>query len=367
MYKFKTKTKDCQLIIKTKLAHVERLNQQDLDIFASRYIRGLFKFGITKNNMIVYTGPVGISLFERLKKPISKYDFFFIMEQIVDLVQKLCMNGLMLEKVVLDIRYVYINETTKELQFIYLPVLRPMGANILGFIEHIIYSTKPLQENDTDYISRFVYFIKSLQMFDPQLIEQFIFKEDRSIVNTIKKHNIGQSGFMTDKQVDYYAHYQQDDNATELLDCNMNKDQVNSDDDATGLLIDDATGLLNDEDDDATGLLNEVNTIPDVNVQPQVQYATLVRILNDENILINKPVFRIGKEKSYSDYFVSNNDKVSRSHADIISRGNKVFIMDLNSKNKTYVNGQAIPVQQETEIFNGDHIRLANEEFLIHI
>ena len=64
------------------------------------------------------------------------------------------------------------------------------------------------------------------------------------------------------------------------------------------------------------------------------------------------------------DYFVSNNNAVSRSHADIITRGKKYFILDLNSKNRTYINDQMIPIQCEIEIRNGDHLKLGNEEFV---
>lgn len=38
--------------------------------------------------------------------------------------------------------------------------------------------------------------------------------------------------------------------------------------------------------------------------------------------------------------------------------------MDLNSKNKTYVNNQQVPAQQEIEVSNGDCLKLANEEFI---
>lgn len=93
----------------------------------------------------------------------------------------------------------------------------------------------------------------------------------------------------------------------------------------------------------------------------------MYRLLTNETFLINKPVFRIGKEKSYSDYFVANNNMVSRSHADIIARGGRYFIVDLNSKNRTFVNETPIPAQQETEIHDGDAIRLANEEFEFRI
>ncbi len=160
---------------------------------------------------------------------------------------------------------------------------------------------------------------------------------------------------MTDKPQHYYEHYGRDnadEEATGLL----------ADEEATGLLnaTDEDTGLLNNYDEEATGLLNTQCE--------QIHYASMYRLLTNETFLINKPVFRIGKEKSYSDYFVANNNMVSRSHADIIARGGRYFIVDLNSKkNRTFVNGTPIPAQQETEIHDGDAIRLANEEFEFRI
>ncbi len=40
--------------------------------------------------------------------------------------------------------------------------------------------------------------------------------------------------------------------------------------------------------------------------------------------------------------------------------------MDLDSMNKTYINGQIIPARQETEIYDGDSLKLANEEFILY-
>ena len=67
------------------------------------------------------------------------------------------------------------------------------------------------------------------------------------------------------------------------------------------------------------------------------------------------------------DYFVTNNNAVSRGHADIITRGNRYFVRDLNSKNKTYINGQAIPPQCECELLDGSRLTLGNEEFIFNI
>ncbi len=89
----------------------------------------------------------------------------------------------------------------------------------------------------------------------------------------------------------------------------------------------------------------------------------LIRTKNNERIPLNKPVFRIGKERSYVDYFVSDNTAVSRSHANIINRNGVFFVVDTNSTNHTYVNGGMIQSNVETKLAHGTKIRLANEEF----
>lgn len=97
--------------------------------------------------------------------------------------------------------------------------------------------------------------------------------------------------------------------------------------------------------------------------QAQIIKPYLLRIKNNERIELNKPVFRIGKERSYVDYFVSDNTAVSRSHANIINKDNQFYIVDTNSTNHTYVNGSMIQSNVETKIEHGTKIRLANEDF----
>lgn len=89
----------------------------------------------------------------------------------------------------------------------------------------------------------------------------------------------------------------------------------------------------------------------------------LIRNRNNEKIILNKPVFRIGKERSYVDYFIADNTAISRSHANFIVREGSYFVVDTNSTNHTYVNGTMIQSNVETPINDGDRIRLANEDF----
>lgn len=382
--KFKAKAKDCQLLVKAKTSIGESIDEKELDRFSRVYLRGFLKPKMVKRNLIEYTGPVGISLYERLKKPTNKREFLFILEQIVVAVQKLQANGMGLNNLVMDLQHVYINEVTKEIQFIYIPTMKNglQNLNLVEFIESIAYSVKPADNKDNDFVARFIYFFKAMVPFDINKVESFVAKEDRSVINTIKKQNAGQSGFMTDKPRHYYDHYagkekSGDDDPTGLLveDDDPTGLLVDDEDDPTGLLVDDdePTGLLNaDDNDEATGHLSDNDADNDatgllVGDDADILFPTLFRVLTEETISINKPVFRIGKERSYVDYFVTNNIAVSRSHADIIMRGSKYFVKDLNSKNHTYINNHELPIYMEVEIHDGDRLKLGNEEFIFNI
>lgn len=361
MAKYKVRTKDCHLIVKVKLSLREKLDDSQMTLFLNKNIRGMLKAKRLNKKSVEYFGPIGISLYERLKKPVGKYDFLFIIEQIVDIFQKLNINSLVPGYVVLDIKNVFINETTKEVQFLYLPRAQaPVRADVTGFMESIIYSVISAQEEDTDYVSRFVYFIRGLNGFDAERIEKYIYEEDRNVVNTIKRHCRGMTGRPWDT-------FPGGEDATALL---KEVTELSEHEESTRLLVDgEATGLLKREaaeglteeatglliDEEATGLLREGNGA--------CRRAVLRRVSTGELISISKPVFRIGREKKYSDYFVDNNDKVGSSHADIITRGMRYFVMDLGSKNKTRKNEEELPARQEVEIYDGDRLKLANEEF----
>lgn len=336
MAKIKIKPNGYQLMVTAKLSFWEKMDEQKLKFLSRKPLKGLLRVYNIERKKVEYIGLVGIPLSDRLKNPVSKYDFYFMMEQIVNIIQKVNEAGLEAGNLVLNMDNVYINEVTKEIQFVYLPILdKPSGNDTFKFLETFIYSAKPMLENDMEYISRLVFFMSGLEGFELNKIEKFIGKEDIRVVKTVKHNNPVHTSFLTDKPMDYYNYYESDEEETGLL----------IDDEMTRLLVEDAT----------TSTLVTSNS---------VKYGTLFRISTKETISIHKPIFRIGKEGNYSDYIVNGNDKVSRSHADIIARGYKHYVVDLNSRNRTYINGQVIAIKEETEILDGDMLRLANEEFI---
>ena len=114
------------------------------------------------------------------------------------------------------------------------------------------------------------------------------------------------------------------------------------------------------------GIIGET-TVLDSSSLGTAANPVLVREKNGERITIDKPVFRIGKEKSYVDYFIGDNTAISRSHANIVSRDGAYYIVDTNSTNHTYVNDGMIQSGSETPITDGTRIKLANENFVFRL
>ena len=91
--------------------------------------------------------------------------------------------------------------------------------------------------------------------------------------------------------------------------------------------------------------------------------AYLIRRATNERIVLDKPLFVIGKDPNRTDYCISDNRVISRCHAAIVQKDGLFYIIDYGASNGTYVNSEKIPPHQEYNIKHGDQIRLANEEF----
>ena len=91
--------------------------------------------------------------------------------------------------------------------------------------------------------------------------------------------------------------------------------------------------------------------------------ATLIRKKNGETANITKPLFIIGKERQKVDFCVPDNNSVSRNHANIVCKGGVYYVVDKNSTNYTFVNGNKLNPNQEVKLNSGDKIKLADEEF----
>lgn len=330
MSKLKVSIKKSTVTAMMKAGRKERINETELSQLARIKPCGIMHVTKTKKDSVIYTCPANINLTDRLKKAISKYDFFFMMEQIVIMVQDVYNNGLNVNSVRFNMDDVYINEMTKEMYFIYFPIVGGQeSADIVGFIENIIYTMTPVINEDTNYISRFMYYVRSFHGFNGNAIEKYISREERAVVNVLKNTAVTMQQTMQQQIMQ------------QVMQGSM---------DGTTVLSDDGISV------------QQIQQMQPVNYH----FASLTRQVTGEKIELGKPSFVLGKNPEKSDYAVADNTNISRVHAVITARNGRYYVMDQNSTNGTFINGRIIKAGQETEILPGDCLMLANEEFIFN-
>lgn len=330
MSKLKVSIKKSTVTAMMKAGRKERINETELSQLARIKPCGIMHVTKTKKDSVIYTCPANINLTDRLKKAISKYDFFFMIEQIVIMVQDVYNNGLNVNSVRFNMDDVYINEMTKEMYFIYFPIVGGQeSADIVGFIENIIYTMTPVINEDTNYISRFMYYVRSFHGFNGNAIEKYISREERAVVNVLKNKAVTMQQTMQ-QQIMQQAMQGSMDGTTVLSDDGISVQQIQQ--------------------------MQPVN----------YHFASLTRQVTGEKIELGKPSFVLGKNPEKSDYAVADNTNISRVHAVITTRNGRYYVMDQNSTNGTFINGRIIKAGQETEILPGDCLMLANEEFIFN-
>lgn len=330
MSKLKVSIKKSTVTAMMKAGRKERINETELSQLARIKPCGIMHVTKTKKDSVIYTCPANINLTDRLKKAISKYDFFFMMEQIVIMVEDVYNNGLNVNSVRFNMDDVYINEMTKEMYFIYFPIVGGQeSADIVGFIENIIYTMTPVINEDTNYISRFMYYVRSFHGFNGNAIEKYISREERAVVNVLKNKAVTMQQTMQQQIMQ------------QVMQGSM---------DGTTVLSDDGISV------------QQIQQMQPVNYH----FASLTRQVTGEKIELGKPSFVLGKNPEKSDYAVADNTNISRVHAVITTRNGRYYVMDQNSTNGTFINGRIIKAGQETEILPGDCLMLANEEFIFN-
>ena len=301
--KFKIKQQEAQTIVRIEVSKNEELITRELNNLIQSPMRGLFVPHIKKGHllfqyMLEYTAPHSISIVQYLKNTINKRNFHFILAQIVALVNGLQQKNMSLNNLILDMRYVFINPNTKELNLLYVPVLSGQtSTDVLAFIRSILQSANPDANENTKYFSDFSAFCAAQERFSVEVFRNYLVKQDKSAAAILKNLMIGQSGFMTNKRYEYVDHYHDrddqfgfaetdDDDGTSILAENSLYSDY-ADEEGTALLDEEGTALLS-EDDEGTTLLDQNSGW---NSPPPVtrRYPYLIRCSTREKIEINKP------------------------------------------------------------------------------
>lgn len=104
-----------------------------------------------------------------------------------------------------------------------------------------------------------------------------------------------------------------------------------------------------------------------LNAKPAQPSLTLTRVRDGGSFAVSQPRFRIGRDPATVDYIVSDNTAVGRHHADILEHDGACFVVDLNSTNHTYLNGQELTPGMEYPLQDGDELTLGDEAFRVSL
>ena len=342
------KNKKDQTIITNKLTDGEQINSHMLKAVAGGCIEGLIPvseysgFGGTRLECCVNGKAL---LTEKYRGIVQKKVFLSAVLDIIGILKR-CENydSKAYDNFYLTADSVFIDDA-KKISLVYWPLLSNRNicpvTDFLGELP-VLFTLDP--NKDKGYIDRYMSFFSGREPFDIDRFEAAV-KAESVGGNEAQQTTLLQQGgkeSTTSTGLLRFGSSENGDSGTVLL----------SGDNTDNRQIDYS------EYDTATVVLS--------NESGAASHRYLVRLKSGERIGLTSEPFLIGKDMRYCDYTVTDNSAVSRQHAKIIREDDCDYVVDLNSTNKTYVNGQRIPVERQVQIFSGARLRFANEEFIFY-
>lgn len=386
-----------------KLVNPEAINERELNAIAGGLMDSLIPVTteMNKKGVVLKSSIIDrMSLRTYFNSVVSKKMFFDVILQMIAVVKECERNSLNVSNLMLDRDYIFLDPRTKHVKCIFWPIVN--NQNPRGIAEffhelpfHVVFS----KHEDHGYMRTYLQYFRKLTPFSINSFEKLILEITGKTVDTkfhiptgsaeMRGENSSSKEFKTNTGNISYNPFQNQGNTNDPKSkvcstckkvseewaryCSNCGTPLNIVDPLPGEVLDisQVLGLSETQSFSETTVLGAAEvggtTVLGADVLDELAFPYLIREKTEEKISVNKPSFRIGKENSYCDYFVSDNNAISRSHADIITRDQRYYIIDHNSTNKTYVDGRVIPVKKEIEIFSGTKIRLANEDFVFYI
>lgn len=366
-----------QLIIKSLKG--QQVSENEVYAINANKVPGLLHLDVVQKGSsfkLIYNITGFISLKEFLKMTLNKQLFAQILQNILANLKAVESAYFNHQYLLMDINQVYVNPNTQHIYFIYVPILMfESGTSLREFLLGIIQHGTFAPGEDNSYVRDYITILNSGINFSVFELEEYINKllgqnttqiqevECPNCKTKLKKgtnycHACGAKVSGNTGNTGKGVYYPLADTGGDAVVEDVVEEEVFIRKDNTQGLSD-GTTVLGADPGGTTVLGSEELYTP--------SYPYLIREKTNEKISVNKPSFRIGSERKYVDYWVNDNSTVSRSHADIITRKKRYFIIDLNSTNKTYVDGRAIAVEKEVELFSGTKVRLSNEDFTFEI
>ena len=382
----------------------EQIDQVASGMLSNNTIDGLLPFAINQfNNKIITKFNITsmITLSELLEEHICRNQIIKIIDTIISLFTEVEDYLIDPDSLILDTDKMFYNKETQNVYLLIMPVINKNIGNpsLDVFFKSLICRIKFDQSENCDYIGKMLGYLNSNTKFSLHDFKYIIDEQKtRSCIDCeIENTENDQPRFIItkpqekDKEIKVTNKYD-DENKNDIgfkIPLDFYADDYNDDETENKKSIfskifkEQKTKKIKKKDNE---------DVPDDNIKVQVynkqgdmasesaisnnmfvvkkkksdKRSFLLRLKNNEKIYLEKDIFRIGTDKKTVDYYISDNNAVSRTHADIVSKEDAYFIIDNNSTNHTYLNEHMIKSLSEMKLQDKSRIRLANEEFIFY-
>ncbi|MDR6999324.1 DUF6382 domain-containing protein [Neobacillus niacini] len=319
-------------------------DRAETDLLTNNKLRisGLLPFGVVKRDgaaALRYDMISPVNLEQLFASTLSKEQLVATLLKMMEGLEDLEKNGLDLEKILLNKKYIFLDDFSNRLVFLYVPVKVNVFEKVSmnEFLKTLI-ADAPYDEADDllFFIKLHNYLVKNT---DLPLLH---FKE------ALKELAAGIAGPLTETnkgvpQAHFYSPSQG----------NMISEAAAAVEEGTTVL-----GSVSVEEEEGTTALG---VGPHTLAQP-----FLLEAATGEKISLTKAVFKLGRDPEQVD-FVAKNKVVGRVHAEILTVNGEYFFVDKQSRNGSYLNGVRLVQNSKTKLKHEDKIKLANEEFVFRL
>lgn len=316
-----------------------------------------------------------------LMQTMGKAEVLKLLEKMIEAFQFLKNKGIDEKYLYLNLDYIFVDFVTRDISFLCIPENRELVGNrsLREFLKELLMSITYKEEEDIYYIAKLVVYVSNNRCIEVENFEELVLslKEAKMIQSqpqvTSSKPAVpptpSMTNFRTPAAPPLVPRREETVQGSQPKPIRLEAakpapsgslaahPEIGEHDETTVLTT--PSGNLKEPLKTKRGLFQRA-----VDKKPT---PALIRTKNQEKIIINKNVFRVGKSKTDVDYTVEDNVAISRVHAIIHKRDGACYIKDNDSTNNTYVNGTILKGEKEQLLMKGMKISLADEEFIFEL
>ncbi|SET33656.1 DUF6382 domain-containing protein [[Clostridium] polysaccharolyticum] len=346
MCQFMIENQGMQSFLVYLLNEEEEVDQACYDLIHDKQIAGIlptFLSAKDKKTCLKFNTSSRIHLQQFFDGNAGKREFLQVFLNIVETISRCKEYTLPVHYICLDSKYIYVNKETKDVELLYCPVIQPeVEMDLRNQLRQVMLQLRYSSLENSFYVSNITRFLEQKEEFSLAALKELL----QTMLNktALPVSSLFKGGKVKMKAIDIKQSSQPEPAQENWAGPKCRETQAEQEKKENG------SDKENERDREAgtmdcfkTGFLQHKRT------------GNVIRL--------DKQVFKIGKETGFVDYCITDNPAISRSHANIVIENNEYYIMDMNSKNHTVVNGRMLMGTEMVKLIHGSSIQLADEDF----